>query len=67
LKRSAERQAMWFDRNGWMVVTPIALVLVISAAALQSSYAPRETDGSTYEHMPDWHHANPAQDRRNDP
>jgi hypothetical protein len=29
---------MWFDRNGWIIVTPIAVVLVIGAGVLRSSH-----------------------------
>ena len=48
---------MWFDRNGWMVVTPIALALVIGAAMLRSSYAPEGTlEGSGQ--AADWRNAN---------
>jgi hypothetical protein len=47
---------MWFDRNGWMIVTPIALVLVVGAGVLRSSYTPQNMDASlaTSERVTDW-------------
>jgi hypothetical protein len=56
LQRHAEHQTMWFDRNGWIVITPIALILIIGAAVLRPSDTPRKPHVSTamVGHVLDW-------------